>query len=49
MNKNTAAKGKFKSKGDSILKTRKAGPESMKEFLGDSKGIEAEDFIPMAK
>jgi hypothetical protein len=36
MKKNTAAKGKFKSKGASILKPKKPGPESIKEFLWDS-------------
>ena len=34
MNRNTATKGKFKSKGASILKARKSGIESMNEFLG---------------
>ena len=33
MNRNKATKGKFKSKGASILKTWSSGPENMTEFL----------------
>ena len=33
MNRNKATKGKFKSKGASILKARRLSPESMTEFL----------------
>ena len=35
MNRNKATKGKFKSKGASILKAKKSGPDSMTEFLED--------------
>jgi hypothetical protein len=35
MNKKTGKPGKFKSKGSNILKTQKAGPNSMNEFLED--------------
>ena len=35
MNRNKATKGKFKSKGASILKARRSSPESMTEFLKD--------------
>ena len=35
MNRNKATKGKFKSKGASILKAKKSDPDSMTEFLED--------------
>ena len=35
MNRNKVTRGKFKSKGASILKARRSSPESMTEFLKD--------------
>ena len=36
MNEDNKHTGKFKSKGSNILKTQKAGPSSMNEFLEDN-------------